>query len=42
MEKLKEKIMESVNSEHKPYIVQFYIRSDTLIKELREFIYEEN
>jgi hypothetical protein len=40
--KLKERIMKSVNTEHKSYVVQFFNQSEILIKELRQFIYEEN
>ena len=40
--KLKEQIMKSVNVEHKSYVVQFFNQSERLIKELRQFIYEEN
>ena len=40
--KLKEKIMVSINIEHKSYVVQFYNQSEKLIKELRQFIYQEN
>lgn len=40
--KLKETIMKSVNSEHKSYVIQFFNTSEQLIKELRQFIYEEN
>ena len=40
--KLKENIMEHINIEHKSYVVQFYNQSDEIIKELRQFIYQEN
>ena len=39
--KLKEKIMHSVNWEHKSYVITFFNQSEKLINELREFIYEE-
>ena len=40
--KLKEKIMKGVNTEHKSYVVQFFNQSELIIKELRQFIYEDN
>lgn len=40
--KLKEKLMLGVNAEHKSYVVQFYNQSELLVKELRQFIYEDN
>lgn len=40
--KLKEKVMKGVNVEHKSYVVQFFNQSESLINELRQFIYEEN
>lgn len=39
--KLKERIMKSVEEKHKSYVVTFFHKSETLIKELRHFIYEE-
>lgn len=40
--KLKEQIMKAVNVEHKSYVVQFFNQSESMINELRQFIYESN